>query len=231
MKQLHANYRKATVLLAIIFLILFSGCAVEETNETSSTITSQDSLTEETSISSSNNQSEKDMAMNVFSQFLRGEIVAIDPMDIDFSDRDFCIKEKADGYLINYGYYDMNEDGIPELHLKPTSGGEYLIFECQNNQVVLWYSDGQYSSPLINGAIWYCRLGIPNYYKYITLKNDGSVLSSIEFFGGYDYPDTEIPECYQSYLTIEKAPIDWTLISIDYEIFTLCAVPCRCQEI
>ena len=76
-----------------------------------------------------------------------------------------------------YALFDMNDDGIPELHLRPIVGGSYVVFTYLDGQIVLWHDGPDYESPLNNGVILYERNGAApthiNYY-YLVLDSDGS---------------------------------------------------------
>ena len=78
----------------------------------------------------------------------------------------------------------MNRDGIPELHLRPSSGGSYAIFTYIDGQVILWHEGPDYESPLNNGAILYERDGgAPTHinYYYLALDTDGNEILKVYF--------------------------------------------------
>ena len=82
-----------------------------------------------------------------------------------------------------YILFDMNGDGIPELHYRD-GGIIYMIFSYYEQQVYLWYDGINYEKPLNNGAILYYRIGgAPNhdYYKYTVLDFFGNPEPAIVF--------------------------------------------------
>lgn len=90
-----------------------------------------------------------------------------------------------------HALFDMNGDGIPELHLRPTTGGGYEIFTYRDGRVVLWHADVDYCSPLNNGALLYKRPGgAPPHtnYMYITLDPNGNEIARVRF-SEYDVVD------------------------------------------
>jgi len=71
-----------------------------------------------------------------------------------------------DGSLFtgNYGIsrfalFDINDDGIPELHLMGSFVTGYLIFTMKNDKVTLIYEGTSYESVVNSGAILYKRDG------------------------------------------------------------------------
>lgn len=83
-----------------------------------------------------------------------------------------------------YALFDMNGDGIPELHLRPAMSGIYAIFTYLDGQIILWYNGPDYEAPLNNGAILYKRDGAApthiNYYNLV-LDSDGNEISKVYF--------------------------------------------------
>ncbi len=124
-------------------------------------------------------------AVQAYDEFISGNIGAQDSSlgvcgdPIQFSDIYW-----NEGVKSSIAVYDMNNDGIPELHILPTAFGGYNIYTYHDGQVVLWYGGSEYEHPLDNGAILYVRPGgAPTHsdYWYAVLDNDGNVLSRIYF--------------------------------------------------
>ena len=124
-------------------------------------------------------------ALAAYNGFLAGSIKAQDPQNKIsngvVSIKDITLEPDLKTY---YALFDMNGDGIPELHLRPITGGSYAIFTYLNGQIVLWYQGTDYESPLNNGAILYERDGAaPAHvnYSYFVLDFDGNKISRVDF--------------------------------------------------
>ena len=124
-------------------------------------------------------------ALAAYDNFLKGTISAQD-LKHEISDGVVTIKDISlePDLKTYYALFDMNGDGIPELHLRPVVGGGYVIFTYLDGQIVLWHNGPDYESPLNNGAILYERDGAApthiNYY-YLVLDSDGNEISKIYF--------------------------------------------------
>jgi hypothetical protein len=134
---------------------------------------------------------EYDAAVSAYEALLQGDADAEDPK-CDLSESgSFNINDLSLGPNTLHALFDMNGDGIPELHLRPTTGGGYEIFTYRDGQVVLWHVDVDYCSPLNNGALLYERPGgAPPHtnYMYITLDSNGNEISRVGF-AEYDVVD------------------------------------------
>jgi hypothetical protein len=124
-------------------------------------------------------------ALATYNNFLAGNIEAQD-LKHEISDgvvniKDISLEPDLKTY---YALFDMNGDGIPELHLRPIVGGSYAIFTYLDGEIVLWHEGSDYESPLNNGAILYERDGAApthiNYY-YLVLDADGNEISKVYF--------------------------------------------------
>lgn len=131
-------------------------------------------------VSSANND-----ALAAYDNFLAGSINAQD-LKHEISDgavtiKDISLEPELKTY---YAFFDMNGDGISELHLRPIVGGSYAVFTYIDGQIVLWHDGPDYESPLNNGAILYEREGAApthiNYY-YLVLDSDGNEVSKVYF--------------------------------------------------
>lgn len=126
-----------------------------------------------------------DDALAAYDNFLAGSINAQD-LKHEISDGVVTIKDISlePDLKTYYAIFDMNGDGIQELHLRPIVGGIYAIFTYLDGQMVLWHDGPDYESPLNNGAILYERDGAApthiNYY-YLVLDSDGSEISKVYF--------------------------------------------------
>ena len=164
-----------------------------------------------------------DDALAAYDNFLAGSINAQD-LKHEISDGVVTIKDISlePDLKTYYAIFDMNGDGIPELHLRPIVGGSYAVFTYLDGQVVLWHNGPDYESPLNNGAILYERNGAApthiNYY-YLALDSHGNQISKIYFSkyhsvnesgqtesGDYDvflFEDKEVSEDEWNSLTIK----------------------------
>lgn len=185
-----------SLLLAFVFLFALSACGQNSTSTpaptdasptpnatvTANPTQSSDSGSPQTSddVSSANND-----ALAAYDNFLAGSINAQD-LKHDISDGVVTIKDISlePDLKTYYALFDMNGDGIPELHLRPIVGGSYAVFTYLDGQIVLWHDGPDYESPLDNGAILYERDGAApthiNYY-YLVLDSDGNEISKVYF--------------------------------------------------
>lgn len=124
-------------------------------------------------------------ALAAYDKFLAGSMDAQDSKN-EISDgadniKDISLEPDLKTY---YALFDMNGDGIPELHLRPIVGGGYAVFTYLDGEIVLWHYGPDYESPLNNGAILYERDGAApthiNYY-YLVLDSDGNEISKVDF--------------------------------------------------
>ena len=86
-----------------------------------------------------------------------------------------------------YAFFDMNGDGIPELHLYTGHGNSYEIYTYFDQEVTLWYSGVNYNYPLENRAMGYIRYGAaPTHidYQYRVLDFWGNTQFYIKFTKG-----------------------------------------------
>ena len=132
-----------------------------------------------------------DAAVSAYEAFLQGDAAVEDPKHDLSESGTVSINDLSLGSDTLYALFDMNGDGIPELHLRPTAGGGYEIFTYRDNQIVLWHANVAYCSPLNDGALLYERPGgAPPHtnYMYITLDTSGNEIASVEF-SKYDIVD------------------------------------------
>ncbi|WP_417007843.1 hypothetical protein [Anaerotruncus massiliensis (ex Togo et al. 2019)] len=129
-----------------------------------------------------------------------------------------------------YAFFDMNGDGIPELHLSTGHGNSYEIYTYYNQEVMLWYRGVDYNYPLENRAMGYIRYGAaPTHidYQYRVLDFWGDIQFYIEFTKGdtdengiYDERDDYIykgkwiskeewDKLTEPYLAVKPADLCW----------------------
>lgn len=173
-------------------------------------------------------------ALEMYEEFLRGERDISSTYCIDYGNRietkthEISIKN-VDSYATeSYALFDMNGDGIPELHLR--TNGPYTIITYRNNELVVWSSWWRYAMPLNNGTILNAVEGSgPPHISYAYIVNDfygNEVLrisfdkGDIDYDGDYDENDDYIFEnvkvskdywdkLTEKYLSIGSDKIEW----------------------
>jgi hypothetical protein len=165
-------------------------------------------------------------ATNAYNKFLSGTLEAKDKTTGD-SGKSFTIKEMTSAGngspgIDAYALFDVNGDGIPELH---TASFFYDIFSYQDGQLVLWYEvpfnrmDGSVF-PLENRAIFAQHDTTGKFYYYVTFSSDGkpTVISFSERaeLDSYNFNDKDVTKAEYDNLTKEyfelsknTAKIDW----------------------
>ncbi len=186
-----------SLLLLSVFLFAFNACGQNSVSTQSTAAVSPSSPSAMTTANpaqpsdnsspqtSDNVSSAYNEALAAYDNFLAGSIKAQD-LKHEISDGAVNIKDislKPD-FKTYYALFDMNGDGLPELHLRPIAGGGYVIFTYLNGQIVLWHEGPDYEAPLDSGAILYQRDGAApthiNYY-YLVLDSDGNESSKVYF--------------------------------------------------
>jgi hypothetical protein len=191
------------LLLLSVFLFTLNACGQDSTSTTATTDTSPTPSTtvtekpakpaasdttqtsDEVSSANTDESTASNEAIAAYDNFLAGTIDAQD-VKHEISDGVVTIKDISlePDLKTYYALFDMNGDGIPELHLRPVAGGSYVIFTYLDGKIVLWHNGPDYESPLNNGAILYERDGAApthiNYY-YLVLDADGKEVSKVNF--------------------------------------------------
>lgn len=198
----------------------------EQPSDSSSAQTSavEPSANNKESSSKSNDSPASEEALAAYKKFLAGSMNAQD-LKQEISDGVVKIKDISlePDFKTYYALFDMNGDGIPELHLRPVVGGSYLIFTYLDGQIVLWHSGPDYESPLNNGAILYERDGAApthiNYY-YLVLDSNGNETSKVNFSKYHSVDDsgkTESAE-YDVFMMEDKevSEEEWNSLTKDY---------------
>ena len=194
--KLHSVLKNTfSLLLASVFVFALSACgqncpitpATTQESPTPNAMVTANSAqpSDSASLQTSNDVSpaNKD-ALAAYKNFLSGNINAQDSKH-EITDGVVTIKDISEpGLKTYYALFDMNGDGIPELHLRPIVGGGYAVFTYIDGQIVLWHDGPDYESPLNNRAILYERDGAApthiNYY-YLVLDSDGNEVSKVYF--------------------------------------------------
>lgn len=163
-------------------------------------------------------------ALAAYDNFLAGTISAHD-LKHEISDGVVTIKDISlePDLKTYYALFDMNGDGIPELHLRPIVGGSYAIFTYLNGKIVLWHDGPDYESPLNNGAILYERDGAApthiNYY-YLVLDSDGNEISKVYFSKYHSVDESGLTEStdYDVFIFEDKeiSEDEWNSLTNEY---------------
>ena len=177
------------LLLSSAFLFSLSSCgkkngttaSMESASPAPNSVQPSDNSTPQVSAEST----ASDDAIAAYNKFLAGSIDAQDLKNEissgTVSIQDISLEPDLKTY---YALFDMNGDGIPELHLRPIAGGGYAVFTYLDGQIVLWHDGPDFESPLNNRAILYERDGAApthiNYY-YLVLDSAGNEISKVNF--------------------------------------------------
>ncbi len=202
---------KRKFMLLAIALVLFICCSCQQPDKQSSS-DNQPYLSTDTSKSESYNA-----AITAYNQFLSGTIAAKSNNDSVY------INEMQNSSLqpgINrFALFDMNQDGIPELH---TQGNTYAIFSFLNNNVIAVYeNDAGFDTYLLlkKPALMSIKNSTGITYRYTTID---SLLSAttIEFFDAdsdsddapYYFNNTAVTkeqfeQLSKEYLELSKEPV------------------------
>jgi hypothetical protein len=167
----------------------------------------------------------------MYYKFLNGEI------DLSEKDNENNMIDINDIFDLNENYnkytlFDSNHNGIPELHL--SSMREYIIIECDDNELEVIYSGTGYETLLNNGAILYSRSGggpthttyeyteleagnisTVNFSKYSTDNDDAT--DDLYLFEDIEVSKDDFDEKTKEYLNVGMEDILWS----DYWTFLL----------
>jgi len=170
-------------------------------------------------------ENESENRLNLYKGFLAGEQSAEFDGNIITINDIFEFNDEKIKSQNQYALFDMNGDGLPELHLR--SVRLYYILTVRDNKLVIWCANSAYAKPLNNGAIIHMRPGgAPPHesYIYIVLDFYGNELLRL-YFEKYDSDYNGIYDENDLYL-FEKAEVskaDWDKLtekyfSIGYEL-------------
>ncbi len=224
-----------SLLLLSAFLIALNACGQDSTSTpatTDASPTSSAMVPENSSQlsdsgspqTSDDGSSAKNDALAAYNKFLAGSIDAQD-LKNEISDGVVTIKDISlePDFKTYYALFDMNGDGIPELHLRPIVGGSYAVFTYLDGQIVLWHDGPDYESPLNNGAILYERDGAApthiNYY-YLVLDSDGNEISKVYFSKYHSVDESGLTESadYDVFMFEDKevSEDEWNSLTTEY---------------
>ena len=161
---------------ALALLCLLAGCGSAGAGPVAMKDTTAQT-TEQTTITVT-----KEQAMRLYEEFLAGK------RDAKFQppyNGEVCIDTLFTGdEWDRYAFFDMNDDGVPELHIR-SSHGIYDIITCKGDELTVWGCPGHYAEPLNNGAILVTRHSADgSSYAYIEYDFYGNEQLRINFAKG-----------------------------------------------
>lgn len=179
----------SVVLVVLIAAFTMFGCREIQNNSDTENPDSSRLSQNETDyivyINSDETKSQKyNAATKAYNDFLNNEIKAIDISD---PEETFSADEAYDpmgpGRITRYSLFDVNKDGIPDLHITSLF---YEIFTYKNGQVVRFYTAPSnimncQTYALENGAIFTKKVSTGYEYFYETVDSDYTV-SQIAFW-------------------------------------------------
>ena len=222
----HKHFLRNTCILLFSTIILFSlnACAQSSTTTPAPTEVPVSSELIKVNTEQPSDNSSADDALAAYKKFLAGSINAQD-LKHEISDGVIKIKDLSlePDFKTYYALFDMNGDGIPELHLRPVVGGSYLIFTYLDEQIVFWHTGPDYESPLNNGAILYERDGAApthiNYY-YLVLDSNGNETMKVNFSKYHSVDESGKTESadYDVFMMEDKevSKEEWNSLTKDY---------------
>jgi len=216
--------KQIIVLLIAIFLITLCSCEKLEALLDKSTVAS-------TTVVETNMQDELNRAMQLYKEFLGGKHSVTDREGYTLYIENFFIGtyDRPDDYKECYAYYDMNGDGIPELHVK---GVVYGILSCINSELVFWSCFGRGAKPLNSGAIFYeghederpaydcirtsCYYMELDFYgqeksrvSFVKIQSEDERVNSVWYFGNEEVSKEEWNTLTEPYFSIGSDKVEW----------------------
>lgn len=155
----------------------------------------------------------------LYMDFLNGEKITADGMSID----EIIIPtgEPERRYFTDYTFFDSDEDGFVELHVR--SARYYYIIDCEKGGLRTWKFLDPRTELLNNGDFLYIHVGgapLHYNYQYIKVNKEGETIWSISFAcydddldGQFDEKDTYYNEnneemSYEEWLELKQKYID-----------------------
>lgn len=133
-------------------------------------------------------ESEVQRAISLYKEFLVGDVLVLYEYDYIFLGIDDLL---SGGLNMDYAFYDMNEDGMPELLTRHGGNDDVYIFSCIDGELSLWWTDEYWSGGsevLNNGDILHSSYDA--YFSYLILDEEGEVVKEISF-GKSDHDNAE----------------------------------------
>jgi len=163
-----------SLFLAVLCLLILWGCG------------EQPAPPQETNSATTSPEENLNDALSLYQDFLTGRI----PDVLEYSDIDHFRHLNALDYIEHlqeknakgrYAFFDMNGDGIPELHIR--SDHRYSILTWRNGEMLSWASPGIHAESLNNGAVLVTSFGmmLTTRYTYIEYDFNGKEQLEISF--------------------------------------------------
>ena len=211
----------ALTITILMILGIFCSCTPKTQDKSSSQIATSEiannSQTQPYLLTDTTKSESYNSAIDAYNQFLSGTIHAQSNNDYIY------INELENSSLLSginhFALFDMNLDGIPELH---TKGNTYNIFSfCDKNVIEVYESDAGFDTYLIlkKPALMAIKTSTGTMYQYTTIDS-ALVATTIEFFDGenastnasYYFNDVAVTrEQYEQlskeYLELSKNPV------------------------
>lgn len=214
--------KRYTLLVLAIICLFLTGCNQLTSTSAASTTTRQNATHNYFEVDPSQN-SEYNATIDAYNNFLDGKIFAIKENNT-LAVNDLINLNGKNG-IDNFAIFDVNGDGIPELHIRSMN---YHIFSYQNNQVVHWYQESTSLMegsvyPLQNGAIFAFTDTTGKMYHYTTFDANGTAHTLTFFdaesdapnapysFGNDNVSKEQFDNLSKEYIKLSKnkAPIVW----------------------
>jgi len=158
------------VIMLIACFVLLSACGNSQYSK----------LTADNEISTNEQNSEKDVAIDAYMEFLNGSI-NVESIDIDFIT--IPTREPDKRYITDYALFDSNGDLIPELHIK--SARYYYILSYKDKELFIWknLSPKPYYYAINNGAFlsWHMWAHNHDEFNYMVFDYLGNDILGISF--------------------------------------------------
>lgn len=155
----------------------------------------------------------------LYMDFLNGEKITADGMSID----EIIIPtgEPERRYFTDYTFFDSDEDGFVELHVR--SARYYYIIDCEKGELRTWKFLDPRTELLNNGDFLYIHVGgapLHYDYQYIKVNKEGETIWDISFAcydddldGQFDEKDRYYSEdyeemSYEEWLELKRKYID-----------------------
>lgn len=171
------------MLIMLGVVILFSACKPSAISQNSSELLKD-------AISSTDSVRYRE-ALSAYNDFLNSKKAAVSREN----GKTFYITELYDisgqPGINDFTFYDVNNDGVPELHTRSLF---YDVYSYQNGQVVEWYNSGSNFMngaiyPLENGAIFTEKLSTAKEYFYTSFNSEGT--ATTVYFSFQEYNDSK----------------------------------------
>ena len=120
--------------------------------------------------------------LRLYNLFLKNEVGSNNKKGESYFLKDYCNNyNKLDktGNGVRYAFFDMTNDGIPELHV--LTDISYSVHTVEGKKLITWYEGDRYRRPLNNKAILGKTESSETYYEYIVLDNKGEEVFSCAF--------------------------------------------------